>query len=262
MNQINIDKSYTFFPQDADIDFIAEGHRYIYKGVEEFISVSTLYSRFFKQFDALAVARSKARYSSKTAEEFIEEWEYTRDKASSVGTFMHKQIESIINGWPVELALNYDFIGQFMEKHETIGIEREIAYFNSFRKTLQAVPFRTEWCVFDPEYKVAGTIDLICKNADGTYEMYDWKRSQKIDPAAKGYNGCKGLNGLESVDDTPYWHYVLQQNTYCYILERNYGVRVNGMHLVVLHPDYSGYKVFDVGHRPDLVETMLKRYKG
>ncbi len=259
MNCINIDKSDMIFPQDADIEFIEEGHKYIYKGVEEFTPVSSLYSSFFKEFDAKGIAANKARNSRKSAEEFLEEWECVRVKASSVGTFMHRQIENTINGRPVERFINFDFVGKFSEVHETMDVDREMTYFNAFMKQLKPVPFRTEWCVFDPDNKVAGTIDFICRNADGTFEMFDWKRSQKVDPNGKGFNGNKGINGLETVDDTPFWHYVLQQNTYSYILEKHYGIEVKGMHLVVLHPDYSNFKVFDVPCRHDLVRIMLER---
>lgn len=262
MNYVNIDGSDTFFAQDADMEFQEEGHKYIYKGVVEFTPVSHLYSSFFRQFDALATAKKKALYSDKTAEQFIEEWDIIRERASSIGTFMHRQIENAINGRPVETSTSFDYNGIFSEVHENVDINKEILYFELFRKDLKPQPFRTEWCVYDIDHKVAGTIDLICKNADGTYEMYDWKRSMKIDPTAKGFNNAKGMNGLEMVDDTPFWHYVLQQNTYSYILDKYYGIKVKGMHLVVLHPDYSSFRVLDVPHRPELIKVMLERFKG
>lgn len=258
MKCINLDQSDTFFPQDADIDFIEDGHKYIYKGVTEFTPVSTLYSSFFKKFDAQGIAAAKSRKSGKMVEQYLEEWACTRDRAAEVGTFMHKQIENSFNGLPTEHTIEFSFDGIFARIHELIDINRELEYFRKFRQTLQPAPFRTEWCVFDPENQIAGTIDLICKNADGTYEMFDWKRSQKVNPDDKPWH--MGINGLEHIPDTAYWHYVLQQNTYRHMLETFYDVKVNGMHLVVLHPDNPGYIIFDVPRKEGEVKTMLERF--
>ena len=88
---------------------------------------------------------------------------------------------------------------------------------------------------------MAGTIDLLCECPDGTYEIFDWKRSNRIDPQeVNRWNS--GINGLEFLSDTVYHHYCLQQNLYRYILERNYGIAVSRMNLVVLHPDYPSYR--------------------
>ena len=53
-------------------------------------------------------------------------------------------------------------------------------------------------------------------------------------------------------------HYCLQQNLYRYMLEKNYGLRVSAMHLVVLHPDYSNYRIVDVPRMEREVGIMLR----
>jgi hypothetical protein len=82
-------------------------------------------------------------------------------------------------------------------------------------------PFRTEWRIFDEEYHIAGTIDLISENGNG-YEMYDWKRSKKV---ISPFNGelikdnqwqC-GVGQLADIADTSYNRYCLQQSLYKYI---------------------------------------------
>lgn len=260
----NLDNSDTEFPQDSDIEFIEEGHVYRYKDTENFISVSGLYSQFFKPFEAEVAAKSKvAKMKCSDPEEakrlmatFIDEWKATGQFASEVGTFMHKQIENSFNGIAPENQVHIKYDGEYKKIDEVVNIEKELTYFNQFRKEkLHSTPFRTEWCVFDAPHKVAGTIDLICKTDDGKYEIFDWKRSKKIDPRGKFYT--TGINGLEHIPDTSYWHYVLQQNTYRYILENNYGIEVSAMHLVVLHPENDSYEIVDIPERNLEIETMF-----
>ena len=36
-------------------------------------------------------------------------------------------------------------------------------------------PYRTEWMIYDEDLKLAGSIDMVYENADGTLSIYDWK---------------------------------------------------------------------------------------
>ena len=44
----------------------------------------------------------------------------------------------------------------------------------------QLKPYRTEWMIFDEDLKLAGSIDMVYENPDGTLSIYDWKRSKDI----------------------------------------------------------------------------------
>jgi nucleoside-diphosphate-sugar epimerase len=37
-----------------------------------------------------------------------------------------------------------------------------------------------EWMIFDEDLKLAGSIDMVYENPDGTLSIYDWKRSKDI----------------------------------------------------------------------------------
>ena len=59
----------------------------------------------------------------------------------------------------------------------------EYQYFEKFLKDypdLNKRPYRTEWTVFHEEWKLAGSIDMIFENEDGTLQIYDWKRCKDI----------------------------------------------------------------------------------
>ena len=257
----NIDKSDLFFPQDADIEFEPRGHRYIYKGVEDFIPVSHLYRQFFEEFDSVGIARRKAAETGIPAEQFLEEWECNGNMASCVGTFMHKQIEEYFDGQEMQNTVHFDYNGKYVSCSRDVDISRELQHFLRFRRTLEAVPFRSEWTVFDPIHKVAGTIDLVCRTPDGKFEIFDWKRSKKLEPSEAQKRWVhNGAGPLATVQDTAFGHYCVQQNVYRYMLETFYGIEVKAMHLVVLHPDYDNFIIKDVPVLQKEIVAMLSHH--
>ena len=119
-------------------------------------------------------------------------------------------------------------------------------------------PFRTEWHIFDLEYRIAGTIDLLCRKG-ATFEIYDWKRSKKASPDEKVWRF--GINKMSHIPDISFYHYALQQNIYKYILETNYGIFVSNMYIVVLHPEFGSYKKYQIPDMKKEVKTVLQYIK-
>jgi hypothetical protein len=50
-----------------------------------------------------------------------------------------------------------------------------------------------------------------------------------------------GYPPLDKLPNTNWGHYVLQQNVYTWLLERNYGIQVASMCLVQVHPDLEEF---------------------
>ncbi len=242
MININLDGSTITFEQDGKLSFNEEAHRYSLNGVE-FRSVSNIVGMFFKEFDALAMSLKKCYGNELEAAKLREVWESKGAVASQAGTFLHKQIEDYLNGKQTpDLLCDVCYKGNYVKVAQAIDISREWSYFKAFERDVTFQPFRTEWRVFDADARMAGTLDFVCKCSDGTYEIYDWKRSNKIDPNERN-RWANGLNGLEHLTDTSYIHYCLQQNLYRYMLEKNYRIKVSRMNLVVLHPELPCYRV-------------------
>ena len=241
----NLDGSTIEFQQDGKLSFNEEAHRYSLDGVE-FRSVSNIVGMFFREFDAEAMSLKKCNGNILEAAKLREAWESKGAVASQAGTFLHKQIEDYLNGKLVpELLCSVCYKGKHVNVEDTIDISREWNYFKSFERDVTFAPFRTEWRVYDADARMAGTLDFVCRCNDGTYEIYDWKRSNKIDPTERN-RWANGLNGLEHLTDTSYIHYCLQQNLYRYMLEKNYGIKVSRMNLVVLHPELPCYRVVPI----------------
>ncbi len=246
------------YPLDLEIDFEPEEHIYTCYGHRQLVSVSAIIGHFFERFDALSQAIAQWERYRKPVEESLDNWDRIGRLASEVGTFLHEQTENYFQRGYFE----DEYVLRFGDKEERISIGREKQQFLNFIRDYQIEPYRQEWPIFDSELNIAGTIDLICRNDDDTFTIYDWKRSAKVvngigNPIIEGYRGKKSHNGLE-LPDTPYFHYCVQQNLYRYMLQRYYGVQVHDMNLVVLHPDYPDYFVVPIPAMDDVVSRILE----
>ena len=75
------------------------------------------------------------------------------------------------------------------------------------------------------------------RDGDGRIIVVDWKRSKAI----RMENERASLKyPLHHLPETNYWLYALQLNLYAYFLETEYGMRVGGYYLAVVHPDAPG----------------------
>ena len=178
-----------------------------------------------------------------TPEEIKAGWNKNGQEASKAGTKMHYDIECFYNNKDVEVEEDC-LEWQYFEKFESeIGSELE--------------PYRTEWMVWDKELKLAGSIDMVFRNPDGTLLIYDWKRCKNI----KKYNRFQSSTTecISHLQDTNFWHYSLQLNTYKYMLEKNYGEKVVGMYLVCLHPNNQNksYQRLKVSHMKQEIENLM-----
>lgn len=96
--------------------------------------------------------------------------------ASEVGTFVHEQTENYFQHGFFDTV--YSFC--YKDKVESVSVEREKQQFLHFVSDYAIKPYRQEWPVFDIDLNIAGTIDLICRESDGEFVIYDWKRSRKV----------------------------------------------------------------------------------
>ena len=237
-------------PRDKEIKFYSRGHKYEIQcdKASKYTSVTTWNHKHFPKFDADAVIanifKSKSwnpenKYWGQTAEQIKASWKNNGDSVASAGTNLHERIEHFMNDDSFETEYTQQ---DLYEKYKSINEDKldehvEWEYFIHFiRDHPELKPYRTEWMIFDEDLKLAGSIDMVYENPDGTLSIYDWKRSKDISKV----NGWKkfALNPLIShMPDTNFWHYTLQLNTYKTILERKYEKKVTKLCLVRLHPD-------------------------
>ena len=213
------------YDQDQYIDFEPEQHVYTVwqesgdRSQKRLLPVSTLIAYFFEAFDAQAAAQRQFERYHIPIEETLKKWERIGKLAREVGTFVHEQTESYFRDGTFASACPFTF----EDKTEMISVEKERQHFLRFISDYAIQPYRQEWPVYDTDLNIAGTIDMVCKEADGEFTIYDWKRSSKVvnvlgQPIVEAFGGKRSFNGI-SLPDTPFYHYCIQQNLYRYMLE-------------------------------------------
>lgn len=227
-------------PRDDRIRFVDETHSYYVDGSKdryEYTSTTKLMHSMFKPFDADEVIgnmmRSKnwenSSYYGKSPEEIKAGWEENRDSAAKSGTSMHENIENFYNGLDHECSSReFDLFQQFRDDHKDL------------------LPYRTEWCIFDEDSKVSGSVDMVYEDTtsetssgEKQYVIADWKRSKSIKTDNRWQSGTN--KNTFHLPDCNFIHYSLQLSTYKYILEKNYGIKVSQTFIVVLHPNQDKY---------------------
>lgn len=129
-------------------------------------------------------------------------------------------------------------------------------FYDTTRKNI--FPFRTELIMFDEEYKLAGSIDMLFKDIEGNILIYDWKRSKEF-KIINQYQ--RGLGKLAHLDDCNITHYSLQLNMYRKILQTKYNECVKEMVLIRMHPDIEKADKFEVAIMEDDIDLILENHK-
>ena len=231
--------------RDDDIQFQENGHVYTVKKKRGYKSITTVVHNAFEKFDSDAIIdRMMAsknwennKYYGMTKQEIKKQWKDNGNEAAQLGTTMHYLFEYHYNDmYDSELASHPKFFQEFMNNtdyEETI----EYKYFKNFvDEHPDLVPYRTEWSIYDETNKIAGSVDMVFINEDGTLSIYDWKRCKAIE-RFNNFNKSCIVEGAGYIPDTNYWHYTLQLNLYKMVLESKYGFIVKDLHLVVIHPN-------------------------
>ena len=257
--------------RDDLIKFYAKGHKYeiITDPKTKYTSVTTWNHSHFPKFDQDAIIekifKSKGwgpenKYWGQTAEQIKALWKVNGESSAGAGTKLHEEIEHFMNNDNLDLnsAYTHKDLWENYKNNPNRGIipyTAEWEYFLQFINDYPDMkPYRTEWMIFDEDLKIAGSIDMVYENPDGTLSIYDWKRSKDISKI-NGWDNFAKNPLISHLHDTNFWHYALQLNTYKAILERKYGKTVTKLCLVRLHPDNQEetYELLDV---PILTKEM------
>jgi ATP-dependent exoDNAse (exonuclease V) beta subunit len=262
-------------PRDKDINFVEETHKYtiLTDASSIYTSVTTWNHSHFEHFDSDAIIKTmmkgkkwnpENKYWGMTPDEIKASWVANGKEVSEAGTMMHYQIECFMNNPNLPIGYTHqDLLDYYYLQPESQEIHsKEWVYFLEFVKNNPLLkPYRTEWIIYDETYKLAGSIDMLYENEDGTLMIYDWKRSRDI-VKTNSWGKSAITDCISFLPDTNYWHYSLQLNTYKAILESKYNKKIDGMFLVKLHPA-NITKTFEILRLPilDREVNQLSEFK-
>lgn len=260
-------------PRDTQIKFYNKGHRYeiLSDPMSKYTSVTTWNHKHFPKFDADAVIQNifngknwgpGHKYWGMTSQEIKNSWKSNGDAVSSAGTDLHERIENFMNDKRFQFHYTQKELYEIYNSDNSGKIDEQVEweYFINFvRDHPDLKPYRTEWMIYDEDLKIAGSIDMVYENPDGTLSIYDWKRSKDI-TKVNSWNKFAINPLICHIPDSNFWHYALQLNTYKGILERKYGKTVSKLCLVRLHPE-NNQKTYELLEVPILTKEIMDLFE-
>lgn len=227
--------------KNLSISFNESGHSYVDSEGHYYTSVTTLINRYFTPFDFDKWANYTALKEGVSEKEIRERWFKNGFLARRLGTYVHKIIESNIKGGdPTPI---YDEAKNNLEEEYFSQFEIASKVFceklNSLREIAEKCEIRSEKIIFDPELRLAGTVDLLLKTNDG-WVLGDWKTNKTIISKDNRFNKF-GIGVCKNVPDTNFGHYSLQLSLYKYIILRNGYLPKNEkiVKLMIFQPNYE-----------------------
>jgi hypothetical protein len=251
--------------RDDNIEFFDEGHKYTILSDlnSKYTSVTTWCHSHFPYFDADVIIGSMMKgkgwkeghkYWGLNTNQIKSQWDANKENVSLAGIVLHFEIECFHNdnGLPGDYTnkeLYEKYISENPEYHLFQPLEWQY-FINFVRDNPHLKPYRTEWLIYNEDVKIAGSIDMVYENPDGTLSIYDWKRAKNI-TRINNFNKFAISKQICHLPDSNFWHYALQLNTYKSILEAKYGKTIRDLFLVRLHPnaEESNYELIKL---PDL----------
>lgn len=264
--------SRNFHDRDFNMVFDEPTHKYTITTDPDskYTSVTTWNHSHFPHFDADKIIKkmmsgknwnSQNKYWGLSAEEIKDLWAKNASSVSGAGTDMHFNIECFMNNPYLFGEYTHKNLVDFYEsKMDLEEVSEEWTYFIKFAKAFPDLkPYRTEWMIYHEELKMAGSIDMVYENPDGTLMIYDWKRCKDI-AKTTNFNECAITECINNLPHTNFWHYSLQLNTYKAIIEAKYGKNVTALYLVRLHPD-NPKKTYDLIKVPNLQAEIAELFE-
>lgn len=262
-----------FHPRDKNLVFDEPTHKYtiVTDPDSKYTSVTTWNHSHFPKFDADSIIENMMRgkswkpghkYWGQTADAIKQSW---TNNGSTAGTDLHYNIECFMNmEASVHGKTTHKELLDYYHNHGASVVQNTSQEWVYFLQYIAAFPdfkpYRTEWMIYHEELKLAGSIDMVYENPDGTLMIYDWKRSKEIVKASK-WNKYAITECIDSMPDTNYWHYSLQLNVYKAILEAKYGKTVTDLFLVRLHPENNPKNTYELIRVPDLSRVIAQLFE-
>jgi len=235
---------------DSKFTFEEESHTYRYSG-SKFDSVTTFLKTFKTPFNREYWSRKKAEERGVDQSVILEEWQQKSNKATGIGTRVHKYIEDFWSGHNPELPDD-------LETRERV--EKFLDLYN--RKLNAFHPLKSELKIFSKKWRLSGTIDqpLIFwddKSNRPFLVIGDWKTNGefKDDSHPKG-KYKKLLHPFSHLWENNHNEYSIQISLYRLILEEEANIETESGFLCHIGPD-GPPKIYPAKDLREILRTYL-----
>lgn len=214
-----------------DIHFDPVPHKYTDSLGTNFTSVTSWVHRFSPPQDWDAIARRSAEKQGCDPMELRAKWQRAADYSCALGTEVHAYMENLMQ--------HKRYIPHFDPQYPEMPADYDsrlqpcnTAYALITRKY---IPVREELIVYNSNWKLCGTIDLLAYNTEtGQYAILDYKTNKEI---KKDNPWQRMVAPFAEFPDCNYYHYSLQLSTYKAIIENATHLRIGDLVLIHITAD-------------------------
>jgi hypothetical protein len=207
---------------------------------EEYISVTTLLNKYKHPFDKDKHSLRVAEREGVSQELVLEMWDKENKKATTRGTKIHKLMENYVSFG--EKEEDYNWLYKSYDKAISYTVDK-------FKKIY------SENLLYNVEYKVAGTADLIYDHGD-FFTIGDFKTNKK-------FNFTSTFNDFfkAPIDHLPYCefnNYALQMSMYAYMYEKTSGKKCKK--IVVFYLEEDKWRPIHCNYLKSDIQNILNHY--
>ena len=222
--------------------FDEAAHTYTHESYGKLISVTTLLGKYKKPFNSDYHAERVSKREGVSKEMVLEMWESEKNKACDKGTKIHKLLEDYIcygdvmddYGW---LYKSYDkSVEYYIDKYNKVHCEK---------------------LLYNEQYKVAGTADLIYEHSKDEFTLGDFKTNKKFRFSSPF--GERLLAPVDHLHNCENNIYALQLSMYAYFYEQLTGKKCRK--LVIFYLSGDRFKAYHCNYLKSDVEKVLENYK-
>ena len=227
------------------IKFLEDTHQYInIETNEEYCSVSKLLGRYKEKFDAENISKWVAKKRGISQEEILKEWEDNKNFACDRGTDFHAALENYVK---------YGEVGplykKIIEKFQ-LKVEKYIPNISEIY---------SEKLLYNHDFKIAGTSDLLFELEDGTFIIGDFKTNKKF---RFGSDYGKWMKApLNHLSECEFNIYALQLGIYGFMNEILTKKKCKGLLIFWLDMNTGNWEVIPTNFMKHEIILMLNHYK-
>jgi len=154
-------------------------HKY-YIGERQLLSVTKFISRYTRPFNASMVAHMSSKRDGLPPEHYLDLWDLKRTISTNYGNSIHEAIELWI---------------KYKEKPTQAHLLKAV---EKFEEQFGHIEWQSEVKIFNEEYELGGTVDLLSENIIADIKTNDTLKSEKKGNFIKPLNKVK-VNNLNKV---------------------------------------------------------------
>lgn len=210
---------------------------------ENYISVTSMIGLYKQPFDINFHSKRIAEREGVQQDTIKKRWRKIKNDACDYGTNVHEIIEE-------------HFVSDFTKNIDHPAVTSFMQIFPY--KGKKALTFKNEQLLFNHDFKLAGTADLIIDKANNTFDILDIKTNKEI--RFQSPFGKFLLNPLGHLSDCEYSVYSMQVSVYAYMYHKLTGRNIDKLCIFWFNKKTQTFESIPIMYMEQETSDLLNHY--